>query len=208
MSEMVKNLPEWLSVSRETQTKLQQLLDLLCRWNRTINLVSTNSLHQGWTRHILDSAQLWTVSRTTGGTWLDLGSGGGLPGLVIALIAKEKDPLMRLKLVESDQRKCVFLSEAARQLALDVNICNHRIEDLGTCAASVVSARALAPLAVLIGHAKLQLSQTGVALFPKGQNFGAELASAREQWHFDCEVIESRTESTAVVLRIENIEHV
>ena len=202
------DLPDWLNVSRETHSKLQTFLALVVKWNRTINLVSNNSLLDGWTRHILDSAQLWGAAHIQVGLWLDMGSGGGFPGLVMAIIADEQAPDMRIALIEADRRKSVFLSEAARQLSLTVTVHPDRVERISGLAASVVSARALAPLDELLGRAKRHLATGGVAVFPKGQNFEAELSEARKRWRFDCDCLQSRTDPKAVMLRIENIQNV
>ena len=208
MTPVAMDLPDWLNVSRETHSKLQAFLALVIKWNRTINLVSTNSLLDGWTRHMLDSAQLWGAAQILDGLWLDMGSGGGFPGLVMAIIAKEQAPNMRISLIEADRRKSVFLSEAARQLSLTVDVRPDRVERISGLAASVVSARALAPLDELLGRAKRHLSAGGVAVFPKGQGFEAELSEARKRWRFDCDVIQSKTDLKAVMLRIENIQNV
>lgn len=208
MTGNAQELPEWLNVSRETHTKLQEILGLVERWNRTINLVSAGSLGQGWTWHVLDFAQLWSIGNAVDGPWVDIGSGGGFPGLVIAAIAQEQRPALQVVLVEFDRRKCVFLTEVARQLCLDVVVRTGRVEALTSAAAQVLSARALAPLDALLISARRHLAPGGLALFPKGQSFELELEAARAHWHFDCEVIKSRTDPLAVILRIENIEHV
>jgi 16S rRNA (guanine527-N7)-methyltransferase len=208
MSAEVQDLPEWLSVSRETHCRLKTLLELVARWNPRINLVSAGSLNHGWSRHILDSAQLWIVAGATEGGWLDIGSGGGFPGLVIAILADELAPSVPVTLVESDRRKCVFLTETARQLGVRVGVRRERVESMEAMAAAVVSARALAPLNSLLHNASRHLASGGVALFPKGQSFRSELALARDHWQFNCEAIKSLTDPNAVVLRIENIEHV
>ena len=208
MTPVAMDLPDWLNVSRETHSKLQAFLALVIKWNRTINLVSTNSLLDGWTRHMLDSAQLWGAAQILDGLWLDMGSGGGFPGLVMAIIAKEQAPNMRISLIEADRRKSVFLSEAARQLSLTVDVHPDRVERISGLAASVVSARALAPLDELLGRAKRHLAAGGVAVFPKGQGFEAELSEARKRWRFDCDCIQSKTDPKAVMLRIENIHNV
>ena len=208
MRSSAEGQPDWLNVSRETYSKLEELLALATKWNRKINLVSSSSLLDGWTRHILDSAQLWGAAGVQNGLWLDIGSGGGFPGLVIAIIADECAPNMRISLIESDRRKSVFLSEAARQLGLKVDVHSDRVEKMKGLAASVISARAMAPLDELLGLAKQHLGTVGVAVFPKGQNFEVELAGARKHWRFDCDVIQSNTDPRAVVLRIENIQNV
>ena len=163
---------------------------------------------EGWTRHILDSAQLWGAVQVDSGLWLDVGSGGGFPGLVIAIIAREHAPALRVALVESDRRKSVFLSVAARQLDLEVEIRVNRLENLGVADAKIISARALAPLDTLLLAAKRHLRPQGVALFPKGQNFKSELQAAQLNWRFDCDVLPSRTDCNAVILRIGNVRDV
>ncbi len=208
MSAEAQDLPEWLNVSRETHFRLKTLLELVARWNPKINLISAGSLHHGWNRHVLDSAQLWAAANSSMGSWLDIGSGGGFPGLVIAILANEVAPNVRVTLVESDRRKCVFLNEAARQLGVRVEVHSERVESLEPFAAAVVSARALAPLNSLLHNARRHLASGGVALFPKGQSYESELVAARDHWRFDYVAIKSLTDPDAVVLRIENIEYV
>ncbi len=198
-------LPDWLEVSRETSDKLRGLLALVKQWNPRINLVSEGSLDQGWTRHVLDSAQLWRLAQPPPARWLDLGSGGGFPGLVISIIADELAPGMSLTLVESDRRKSVFLSEAARLLSLRVNIVTKRIENAGPPVSDIISARAMAPLTTLLSLIDRIQPSVGVALFSKGQSYEEELAIARNVWQFQCEVIRSMTDPKGVVLRIENL---
>ncbi len=205
MSPEIQPLPDWLNVSRETQASLGELLTLVLKWSKRINLVSSGSAAEAWTRHVLDSAQLWVVAGVKDGLWLDVGSGGGFPGLVIAVLAREMAPGLRLCLVESDQRKCVFLREAARQLDLKVDVRAGRIEGLDCLAPMVLTARALAPLDTLLGYAKRQLEDGGLAIFPKGKSYADEVALAERNWRFDCQVIESMTDTNSVVLKIENI---
>ncbi|MEO8241797.1 MAG: 16S rRNA (guanine(527)-N(7))-methyltransferase RsmG [bacterium] len=201
-------IPDWLTISRETLTKLDNYLTLVSKWNPAINLVSTASLADGWERHILDSAQVFQEDVENDGPWLDMGSGAGFPGLVVAILAQEKAPDLRVGLVESDRRKATFLMDAARRLDLAVDVHAVRLEALRPMKAGVVSARALAPLEKLLSQAQRHLALDGVAVFLKGQSYRDELATARTQWSFDCEVTESRSESRSVVLRIRNISHV
>ena len=205
MSALAEDLPEWLNVSRETHAKLQEHLGIVAKWNSRINLVSGASLAEGWLRHVLDSAQLWGAAPTDSITWLDIGSGAGFPGLVIAIIAQELAPDLRVSLVESDRRKSVFLLQAVRELGLQVVVRAARLENLEAAGAAVISARALAPLDTLLQGAKRHLQPGGVALFPKGQNFSHELLAAQRRWQFDCDVLPSKTDPRAVILRIGNI---
>ena len=199
------DLPEWLDVSRETQAKLESLLTLVAKWNRTINLVSAGSLADGWRRHILDSAQILPLSGLDSGRWVDIGSGAGFPGLVVAILAQDYRPDLRVALVESDRRKATFLSEASRQLGLTVDVMCSRVEALPDLQASIISARALAPLNKLLGDARRHLRADGLCLFMKGQNYRTEITDAQWNWTFDLEVISSLVEPEAVILKVREI---
>lgn len=199
---------ERLDVSRETSDRLQGLAELLKKWNPAINLVSKTTLPQAWTRHILDSAQLYTLAPPQVPHWADLGSGGGFPGLVIAILSRELDPARVVTLVESDQRKATFLREAARQLGLSVAVIADRIEAIAPLSASVLSARALAGLPDLCAFAARHLSPTGLALYPKGASFQEELDQARRDWAFDVTIHPSDTDPASVVLALKAVTHV
>lgn len=194
-------------VSRETHERLEALLALTRKWNPAINLVSKSSLGDGWSRHVLDSAQLERLAPPTALTWADLGSGGGYPGLVVAALSAETCPLRRVTLVESDQRKATFLREVARQLDLQVQVRAERIEDCPPLAAAVVSARALAPLPALCGLALRHLAPDGVALFLKGRDHATELDQARKIWTFQAQTHPSLTDPQAAVLALSEISH-
>lgn len=196
-----------LDVSRETSERLRDYLALVEKWNPAINLVAPGSLADGWRRHVADSQQLWSLAGVSAGHWLDIGSGGGFPGMVIAILARDLAPGLRVTLVDSDSRKCVFLKEAARSLMLDIEVRKERIETLPPMGADVISARALAPLDSLLGFAALHMKADGLALFPKGRTAQAEIDAARRNWVFDCEATASQTDSEAVVLKIRNIRH-
>lgn len=198
-----------VDVSRETFDRLTALTALLQKWNPAINLVAKSTVAEAWDRHILDSAQLYRLAPSQLHHWADLGSGGGFPGLVIAILAQEKDPGCRITLVESDQRKATFLRQAARELGLlKVTVLAERIEALSPLAADVLSARALAALPQLCHFALRHLSPTGLALFPKGAQHLDEVAQARHDWHFDLSTFPSDTDPAAVVLAMKAIQHV
>ncbi|MCA8930663.1 MAG: 16S rRNA (guanine(527)-N(7))-methyltransferase RsmG, partial [Alphaproteobacteria bacterium] len=156
------------SVSRETLARLAAFAALLEKWNPAINLISAGTVAQIWTRHFLDSAQVFDLADAKSGLWADLGSGGGFPGLVAAILALEERPGLSFTLVESDRRKAAFLSTAARELGLPVRVMAERIEALPPLGADILTARALAPLPVLLGYAERHLQPGGRALFPKG----------------------------------------
>ena len=194
-------------VSRETLERLEVYAALLKKWQRTINLVSPSTLPQIWGRHFLDSAQVFDVVPEAAVKWLDLGSGGGFPGLVCAALAHEKRPAIRVTLVEADLRKAAFLRETARQMGLTVNVASRRVEDMPVQQADIVTARALAGLPTLCRYAHQHMAKTGVAVFQKGARYADELESARRDWQMDVEVIPSITDADAVLLRIENLSH-
>lgn len=194
-----------IGVSRETAERLETLIAELNRWNRAINLVGRSTLAEAWTRHVLDSAQLFDLAPASARRWADLGSGAGFPGLVIAILATERAPELRVSLVESDGRKAEFLRSAARACGVAVQVIAERIEAVPPLAADVLSARALAPLPVLLAHAERHLAAGGVALFPKGAGHEAEVAAALERWRFSVQKFPSRTDRDSVVLRIGDI---
>jgi 16S rRNA (guanine527-N7)-methyltransferase len=197
-----------LDVSRETFATLQAYEALVRRWNPAINLVSQATLSDFWTRHVVDSAQLFALAPTATASWVDLGSGGGLPGLVAAVLAKQLRPEMKVTLVESDLRKATFLRQAAQSLALPVQVYSKRIESLPPMAADVLSARALAPLPHLLAFADSHLAIGGVALFPKGERYAEELKDAHQSWSFDVDVRPSLSDAKAAILVIRNIHRV
>lgn len=194
-------------VSRETEARLQAYVDLLTTWSPRINLVSAKSLASVWTRHIADSAQLYPLAPKGFTHWADLGSGGGLPGLVIAILALEQAPAARITLVESDSRKCAFLATAARTLAPNVHVETARIETLAPLAADVISARALAPLAKLLPLARRHAHRESIGLFPKGASVDNELTALPPEWHSRLTQIPSRTGLGAQILRIDGLGH-
>lgn len=198
-----------VGVSRETFDRLTALTTLLQKWNPAINLVAKSTLPEVWTRHIVDSSQLYRLAPAEVGHWADLGSGGGFPGLVIAILSAELDAQRRITLVESDQRKATFLRQAVREFGLtQATVLSERIESIPPLSANVLSARALAPLPQLCDFARRHLSPTGVALFPKGVQHQEEIAQAGREWHFDLTVFPSETDPSAVVLAIKAIQHV
>lgn len=193
-----------LSVSRETFSALEEFAELVRRWNPAINLVSKSTIPDLWTRHIVDSAQLFSHAPPDAKLWLDIGSGGGFPGIVVAVLAKELQPQLKVALVESDLRKATFLREACRTLSLNAHVHSARIESLPPAHADVLSARALAPLPALLGYAE-HLNTAGIALFPKGAQYESELSEARKTYLFDDKLFPSLLEPTAAILEIRNI---
>jgi 16S rRNA (guanine527-N7)-methyltransferase len=193
------------AVSRETLLRLGTYAALLDRWTRAINLVSQASLRDLWRRHMLDSAQLLPLLPTAPVARrriiVDLGSGAGFPGMVLALLDAGE-----VHLVESDRRKAVFLREAARETGADVRVHNLRIEDMAPVAADVVTARACAPLPKLLNYArKFPGCASGTrpcCLFLKGQRADEELTEAGKQWTMRVDSFPSRSDPSGTILRI------
>lgn len=201
----------WLAqsdVSRETAVRLDALVALLSRWSRRINLVGRSTLDAIWTRHVADSAQLWPLAPDAARRWVDLGSGAGFPGLVIAALARDVRPALRVTLIESDARKCAFMAEAARAMDVAVTILPSRIEATAPQRADVVSARALAPLPALLPLAARHLAPDGVALFLKGAGAQAELTEAAAAWHTDIRLERSVTDPSGAVIIARGIRRV
>jgi 16S rRNA (guanine527-N7)-methyltransferase len=192
-------------VSRETNDRLGIYAALVEKWNPRINLVSRASVPHLASRHIADSAQVHTLAPRSVAHWADLGSGGGFPGLVIAILAQETGSPARVTLVESDARKCAFLRTVIRETGVAATVLTERIESVAPLEAEVLSARALADLPTLLAHAERHLAPGGTALFPKGATWRKEVAEAQSKWHFDLQVDTSRTEPDAVILRITGV---
>ncbi len=196
------NFAEMFDVSRETMDRLQAYAALLVKWNPKINLVAKSTIPDVWHRHMADSAQLWTLAPKGAKTWMDIGSGAGFPGLVIAAIAAEKAPDLAITLVESDRRKSVFLQSAAREMGITVEVITKRIELLEPQNADILSARALSSLPQLLEFAEKHRKPDGVCLFPKGARVDSELTEASTCWHMAYETFPSMTDPDAVILRI------
>jgi len=187
-------------VSRETLARLEAYVALLVAWNRRINLVGATTMGDPWRRHVLDSAQLLPFMPSGARTLVDLGSGAGLPGLVLAILG-----VPDVHLVESDQRKAAFLREAARISAAPVTIHAQRAERLGSLVADVVTARALAPLPDLLDIAERFLSNHSICLFLKGKGAGDEVAEAAKRWQFTARLEPSRSDRMGAIVRLDQV---
>lgn len=188
-----------LGVSRETKLKLYNYLFILRKWQKSINLVASSTLENAWQRHILDCGQLahYLPSQTT--KILDVGSGAGLPGLVLAIITG-----CHVDLVESDQRKAVFISKVVRELDLRAVVHNKRIEELESLNPDVITARALAKLPKLFQLIKKQLHPNSVCLFLKGVSVDEELTNLHSYTTMRASKYESLSCSKGVVLKFDS----
>ena len=187
-------------VSRETMARLEEYAQLLKRWSGRINLVSRNTLGDLWRRHFLDSAQLLPLIPEKTRRLVDLGSGGGFPGLVLALLG-----VPGVELIESDRRKAVFLREAARLTNAPVKIVDSRIESAKPHVADVVTARACAPLDKLLPLAQRFIGPNTVCLFLKGEHIADELTAARRDWRMQAARLPSRADPRGVILKLEQV---
>ncbi|MEM7090996.1 MAG: 16S rRNA (guanine(527)-N(7))-methyltransferase RsmG [Pseudomonadota bacterium] len=196
--------PSPLNVSRETQERLEAFSALVTKWTPRINLISKSSITQIWDRHIVDSIQVFHTA-PVGEHWVDLGSGGGFPGIVCAILALEHAPHTQFTIVESDQRKSTFLRTAIRETGVNCQVLTQRIEQAPPLKADILSARALADLTTLMEFCDRHLLPNGTAVFSKGERWKKEVDNARSQWNFTVEPITSLTESKAVLLKISGV---
>jgi len=202
------NSREIPNVSRETMDDLNTFVDTLVKWNAKINLVSPGSIKNLWQRHIADSAQIYEVVEVKSGLWVDLGTGGGFPGLICAIMAKTEKPNLKFIFLESDTRKTLFLRTVIRELSLNARVENSRIEQTRPLEADVLTARALASLAKLLEFTDIHLKKKGLAIFPKGANFQQEIQDTLASWRFRVKKNPSKTDSEAVILQISEVERV
>jgi 16S rRNA (guanine527-N7)-methyltransferase len=186
----------------ELRARLDVYAELLVKWQRHINLVSPATLRNLWTRHFVDSLQLLPLAGTWQ-QWVDLGSGGGFPGLVIALASVGQGRTVHL--IESDKRKAAFLRDVSRETNTPVQIHADRIESvlpalLLDFQIDVVSARALAPLGALIDYARLAIQKGALGLFLKGKAVACELTEAKRDASLKLTLVDSRTDSNAKIV--------
>ncbi|WP_181318138.1 16S rRNA (guanine(527)-N(7))-methyltransferase RsmG [Pseudogemmobacter blasticus] len=178
-----------LGVGEGGLDKLHAFVALVEKWTVRINLVARSTLPDIWERHIEDSARLCLTAPESPAIWADFGAGGGFPGIVVAVVLQARGAKTRVILVESDLRKATFLRESARLLDLPVEVRSERAESLPPLGADVVSARALTALDGLCALAQRHMAPGGVAIFPKGENYEAEIDAARKNWRFDLETV-------------------
>jgi 16S rRNA (guanine527-N7)-methyltransferase len=190
-------------ISRETLDRLTTYAQILRKWQATINLVAPSTLDDIWHRHFADSAQLWQFRPSDARVWLDIGSGAGFPGLVLAILGAETGATHHI-LIESDARKAAFLRETARATGITVDILGMRIENPETRAkvktVDCLTARALAPLPRLLEMSAPYFASATLGLFLKGKDAAAEVEQAALEWQFDCELKPSMTDADARVV--------
>lgn len=192
-----------LDVSRETLERLEIYVELLLKWQCAINLIGPRTVADVWGRHVLDCGQLMRYIPKDRSPVVDIGSGAGLPGLILAIMG-----VPDVKLVESDSRKCTFLREAARITKTPVEIVESRIEHLKNIAAGVVTARALAPLTTLTELSQSVTKRNTIYLFLKGKDLKNELTDLKKNWKMNWEVHPSVTNPDGSILKMESVARV
>ena len=204
---MPRDVPEWaaplLDVPRETPERLERVLACLDGWRQKINLIGPSEWDLVWHRHVLDSLQL--VPILPKGRVLDLGSGAGFPGLVIAATRSNQEE-DTVTMVESVSKKCAFLSAAIAEARLNARVLNQRVESVSPFPVTSVTARAFAPLPKLLTFAQPWLGTGAIGVFPKGKTWQEELTEAKKTWTFALETIPSHTSDDAVILRISELQ--
>jgi 16S rRNA (guanine527-N7)-methyltransferase len=197
-----------IDVSRETIARLDTFVALLLTWQQRINLIAPSTVPQLWTRHVADSLQLLPLSPSQARIWVDLGSGGGFPGLVVACALAERLGAMA-HLVESNMKKAAFLREAARATGAPAVVHAVRIEAFVKSApenVDVVTARAVAPLAELLAAAYPLLKTGAWGVFPKGQDVASELTTATKYWKIQSSLATSLTDANGRAVVVTGIE--
>jgi 16S rRNA (guanine527-N7)-methyltransferase len=194
-----------IPVSRETLARLDRFVELLLEWQQTRNLIAASTIPTLWTRHIADSLQLLDLAPDAK-TWVDLGSGGGFPGLVLACAVQERAG-SKIHLVESTAKKCAFLQVVTDELGLPAQVHWKRIEEfIPAFIPDAITARALAPMPKLLALAYPLLKKGGMGLFLKGQDIGVELTEAAKYWNIRHKLVSSRTDERGRIVVVESLE--
>ncbi len=206
MTDGPEALSDIIAVSRETEERLGAYVALLRKWQRAENLIAPSTLPAIWRRHVADSAQLASLFPEAR-RWLDLGSGAGLPGVIVAVLGAARGDTV-VHLVESNRKKCAFLRQAIRATGAPAIVHEGRIEELLASWSEPVdqiSARALAPLAELLSLAAPLMERGVPAAFHKGQDFVREIAQATQSWGFDLVKHDSRVGDGGAILDISHL---
>lgn len=198
--DVTASLAEIANVSRETLERLQAYLELLHEWNERMNLVAASTLPDAWRRHIVDSAQLFPFIGTNSKHLVDVGSGAGFPGMVLAILGVEG-----VELVEATLKKCTFLNAVAENLGIPVEVRHTRAEIMKRNPAHTITARAVGPLARLLEQCVPLIGPRTRCLFLKGQAVEAELTEAHKIWMMRVSRVPSRTDPSGTVLILEEV---
>ena len=196
-----------LYVSRETYEKFEIYYETLFKWQKSINLISNSTIGNIWVRHFLDSAQLYDFTKNISGNILDLGSGAGFPGLILAMMGNEN-----ISVIESDQKKCTFIREVAMLSDTNIKIYNTRIEDLSFFKPNLITSRALAPLNKLIKYVENYMAKSPSnsekfpkLLFLKGKSYKDELLELCKTRNIDYKAYQSITDEFGKIVYINKV---
>ena len=194
-----------LNVSRETINSFSEYEAILSKWNQKINLVSPNTLTDLWVRHFFDSGQIINHVDASGKRWVDIGAGAGFPGLVVALLLRDKEINCEIVLVEKNTKKVFFLYEVIRKLNLNVKVLNNNVDTIDPLNADILTARAFSDLKKLIELSVRHRKERGVSLFLKGENYRLELDNTLNYRFFDYDIVDSLSDSSGKIIRVKRI---
>lgn len=201
----MKKFIEKYDVSRETFEQLKAYENSLHEWQNKFNLVSNASLADAWNRHFLDSVQLYKYIPQDAEILYDFGSGAGFPGMVLAIMAKEKTPYLKVSLIESIRKKTLYLNNVKKITATDVTIINDRIENINIQKADVITSRALASLKELFSYVYKFCKKETICIFPKGKKYAEEIAEAQKDWQFKIRIEASEQSEEGKILIITDL---
>lgn len=204
----MENFEEKYSVSRETFELLKAYEASLHEWQKKFNLVSNASLADAWNRHFLDSVQLYKLIPENAKVLYDFGSGAGFPGMVLAIMAKEKTPYLKVKLIESIGKKTLYLNEVKQLTGTDVEIINDRIENIKAEQADVITSRAMCSLKELFAYTIKFCGAQTRCIFPKGKKYKEEIEEAQKEWRFKYDVVPSEQSTEGVILVVSNLSRI
>lgn len=194
-------------VSRETFEKFETIQQQLLLWSKRFNLVSPSSLPHFWVRHVLDSVQLYELAPRSAKNWLDIGSGAGFPGIILAIMLMQR-PGAQMTLIEANGKKASFLRHCAREVGAQVKVVNQRIEDISPFTAEVITARALSSLSDLLEYSLPFCDKNTLLVFPKGKRVEAELSEALVDWKIQYSHHSSITDTDANILSVRSFSRV
>lgn len=203
----VKSFEYDYNVSRETLLALLKYEESLKLWNSRINLISKSTEKEIWTRHFRDSAQLFNFLDNSASSLLDIGTGAGFPGMVLAILCKEQMPNLSISLLDESTKRTAFLREVARATRTDVSILNQKIETLKDQKFEIITARAFAPLNRILELSYPYLDKNGYLLLPKGEEAEKELELALKKWSFKLKTHKSDTNPKAAILHISELKN-
>ena len=196
---------EKYNVSRETFDRLKAYEASLKEWQNKFNLVSNASLEDAWERHFKDSVQLFKYIPEKSRILLDFGSGAGFPGMVIAVMAEEKMPNLKVKLIESIKKKTLYLNAVKDICKVRAQIINDRIENIPSFSADVITSRAMCNLNDLLKYSNRFSNKKTTLIFPKGKSYKEELKIAQKNWNFECNIFANEINPEGVILVINNL---